>query len=224
MVRKAGFLIIIKKLQRADTARPLLQKPDEYLFPYKNNILHLYLYCSQILKGIIMKSSFKTIICLFILALIFNYSNLSAQEEKHEGKYEVKPTELSDGTLYGTDIDKTLTPTVMKDIFAAPENFEKQNLVVEASIVSVCQEMGCWTVITDGTNEMRAMTLHKFFMPKDLKENSKVVVQGEFQLKEITEQQAKAYEEESGKKSGKEIKGPQKMYMMKITGIKILNN
>jgi hypothetical protein len=82
--------------------------------------------------------------------------------------------------------------------------------------------MGCWTVIKDGEYEMRAMSLHKFFIPKDLKEGTKVVVQGEFQVKEITEEQAKGYEEESGKPSGKEIIGPQKMYMIKMTGIKVL--
>lgn len=156
-----------------------------------------------------------------ILKIIFSFSILilficSSYSQK------VEPKELADGTLYGAELDASLTPTAMKDILAAPENFEKKTVVVEANIYSVCQEMGCWTVISDGTNEIRAMTLHKFFMPKDLKSGSKAVVQGEFQVKEITEEQAKEYDEESGKPSSKEIKEPQKMFMLKMTGIKIL--
>lgn len=165
-----------------------------------------------------MRNISKLLLSLPVLILFVT----SAYAQKHEEKFEVFPKELSDGTLYGTEIDASIAPTVIKEIFAAPENFEKKTVVVEANIVTVCQEMGCWTIITDGTNEMRAMTQHKFFMPKDLKEGSKAVVQGEFQLKEITEEQAKEYDNESGKKSEKEIKGPQKMYMLKITGIKIL--
>jgi len=47
------------------------------------------------------------------------------------------------------------------------------------------------------------------------------VVQGEFELKEITEEQAKHFAEESGK-STENIKGPQKLYRIKAAGIKIL--
>lgn len=75
-------------------------------------------------------------------------------------------------------------------------------------------------MISDGKNEIRAMTLHKFFLPKELK-NVKAVVHGEFEVKEITEEQAKHFAEESGK-STEDIKGPQKLYRVKAVGIKIL--
>jgi hypothetical protein len=55
----------------------------------------------------------------------------------------------------------------------------------------------------------------------DLSKNFKAVIEGEFAVKEITEDQAKHFAEESGKPTDG-IVGPQKMYRIKATGIKVL--
>jgi hypothetical protein len=158
-----------------------------------------------------------TAILIFILAFSANY--IFAQHENE--KYEVKGKELSDGTLYGDEIETAaVVNTKISDIFASLDSYQNKVVTVEGNVTEVCQEMGCWTMISDGTNEIRAMTLHKFFLPKDLK-NVRAVVQGEFEVKEITEEQAKHFAEESGKKTD-DIKGPQKMFRIKATGIKIL--
>jgi hypothetical protein len=157
--------------------------------------------------------------------LIFTFAlNLYSQDDKetHE-KYKVEPRELTDGTLYGNDIDATSPVLKISDIFANLDSYQNKNVVVEGILSEVCQEMGCWTVITDGTNNIRAMTLHKYFLHKDIPKGSKVQVAGEFEIKEITEEQAKHFAEESGdKKKAEDIKGPQKMYRIKATGIKVL--
>jgi hypothetical protein len=76
----------------------------------------------------------------------------------------------------------------------------------------ICREAGCWTVISDATGNIRAMTQHKFVMPKDMDLTGKVaVVEGTFAVKEITEEQAKHFAEESGKDPSS-ITGSQKMY------------
>ncbi len=144
-----------------------------------------------------------------------------AQDDMHkEGK--VEPKELSDGTLYGADITPDTKIMTVTDIFADLTGFEGKNVVVEGTMTEICREAGCWTVISDGQNYIRAMTLHKFLMPKDMDiSNKKVVVEGEFAVKEITEEQAKHFAEESGKKND-DIKGPQKMYRITAKGIKIL--
>jgi hypothetical protein len=141
----------------------------------------------------------------------------------HEG-YKVESKELSDGTLYGADIDATEPVLKLSDIFTNAEGYQNKKVVLEGTMTEVCQAMGCWTVITDGTNNVRAQTLHKYFLPKDLPVGSKVVVAGEFEIKEITEEQAKHFAEESKdpKVKPEDIKGPQKMYRVKATGIKIL--
>ncbi len=157
----------------------------------------------------------KTIITL----ILFSTLTLFAQEEKHE----VIPKELADGTLFGNDLDVAIIKVSVTDIFSNPDSYTGKTVLVEGTVSEVCQAMGCWIVITDGTNNIRVMTLHKFFMPKDLG-TVKTQVQGVFDIKEITEEQAKHFAEESKNPSVKpeDIKGPQKMYRIKTTGVKVL--
>lgn len=159
----------------------------------------------------------KHILKLFVFIFIFTGSIFS----QHEG--EVISKELADGTLYGNDITPSSSILQVKDIFADLSSFEGKTIVVEGTISEVCKAGGCWTVITDGTNYIRALTLHKFIIPKDMdvSKNYKAVIEGEFAVKEITEDQAKHFAEESGKPTDG-IVGPQKMYRIKATGIKIL--
>jgi hypothetical protein len=159
-------------------------------------------------------------IIVLIIAFSANYIFTQTDTIKHEEKYEVKGKELADGMLYGEDIDAAIPVLKIADIYASLDLYQNKMVVVEGYVTEVCQSMGCWTMISDGTNEIRAMTLHKFFLPKDMK-NVKAVVQGEFEVKEITEEQAKHFAEESGKTSDN-IKGPQKLYRVKAAGIKIL--
>jgi hypothetical protein len=163
----------------------------------------------------------KKLTGILVVLIAFSANFIFAQKDEHKDeKYEVKGKELSDGTLYGEDIDATQTVLKIGDIYADLEGYQKKFVVVEGDITQVCQNMGCWTMISDGKNEIRAQTLHKFFLPKDLK-SVKAVVQGEFETLEITEEQAKHFAEESGQPNDN-IKGPQKMYRVKASGIKIL--
>ncbi len=161
-----------------------------------------------------------TLILVLIIAFSANYIFTQTDSMKHDEKYEVKAKELSDGTLYGEDIDAAQPVLKIADIYANLDAYQNKLVVVEGNVTEVCQSMGCWTMISDGKNEIRSMTLHKFFLPKDMK-NVKAVVQGEFEVKEITEEQAKHFAEESGKNADN-IKGPQKLYRIKAAGIKIL--
>lgn len=95
-------------------------------------------------------------------------------------------------------------------------------MVVKGNMSEICRSGGCWTVLSDGTNTIRALTLHKFIMNKEMDITGKVaVVEGVFSIKEITEEQAKHFAEESGKDPST-VSGPQKMYRIVATGIKIL--
>lgn len=162
----------------------------------------------------------------FLSSLIFAFAlNIPAQDDPGKNEeYKVESKELADGTLYGNDIDATSPVLKISDIFANLDSYQNKNVVVEGILSEVCQEMGCWTVVTDGTNDIRAMTLHKYFLNKDIPGGSKVQIAGEFEVKEITEEQAKHFAEESKnpKVKPEDIKGPQKMYRIKATGIKLL--
>ena len=162
----------------------------------------------------------KYILALIVVLFIFTLQ-ITAQDDKHEGE-KVEAKELVDGFLYGADITSDSKILTVTDIFADLTGFEGKNVVVEGSMSEICRSAGCWTVISDGQNYIRAMTLHKFLMPKDMDiTNKKAVIEGEFAVKEITEEQAKHFAEESGK-NPEDVKGPQKMYRITAKGIKIL--
>jgi hypothetical protein len=162
----------------------------------------------------------KYILALIVVLFMFTLQVIAQDDMHKEGK--VEPKELSDGTLYGADITPDSKILTVTDIFTDLAGFEGKNVVVEGTMTEICRSMGCWTVISDGQNYIRAMTLHKFLMPKDMDiSNKKVIVEGEFAVKEITEEQAKHFAEESGKNPD-DVKGAQKMYRITAKGIKIL--
>ena len=162
----------------------------------------------------------KYILSLFIVLLVFTIS-INAQTDTTEAE-KIEPKELADGTLYGTDINADMTIISVTDIFNDLKGYEGKTVVVQGDMSEICRSGGCWTIITDGNNYLRALTLHKFILPKEMDiTDKKAVIEGEFAVKEITEEQAKHFAEESGKDPNT-ITGPQTMYRIKATGIKIL--
>jgi hypothetical protein len=107
------------------------------------------------------------LIAILILITAFSANYIFAQHDEHKDeKYEVKGKELSDGTLYGDDIEKAaITGIKISDIFANLDSYQHKVVVVEGNVTEVCQTMGC-NYDFRRTNEIRAMTLHKFFCRK----------------------------------------------------------
>ncbi len=128
-----------------------------------------------------------------------------------------------EGILYGKELDPTTSNIALKDLVADPTKYEGQTINLKGDITDVCQEAGCWTKITDGTNYILVQTLHKYFLPKDAA--GKISADGTFKQKEFTEEHAKEMLKESRNPLVKEddIKGPQKVYVLEATGIKVNN-
>ena len=76
--------------------------------------------------------------------------------------------------------------------------------------------MGCWMRLSDGTNTTRVKTNHDFFLPKDIA-GQNAIVYGTFKVTEISEDDAKHYNEESKNPNVKteSISGPQKLMKWK---------
>ena len=161
----------------------------------------------------------------YLLPILFLFIALTANAQNDDMKKDgekVEAKELSDGTLYGADINGELKVFSVGDIYADTSAFVGKTVVLKGNMSELCRSGGCWTVISDGTNNIRALTLHKFIMPKEMDITGKVaVVEGVFSVKEITEDQAKHFAEEAGTDPNL-ISGPQKMYRILATGIKIL--
>ncbi len=132
---------------------------------------------------------------------------------------------VQDGILYGKEIDPAASVIEFSDLINNAKDNNGKIVVVKGVISEVCQTMGCWIVMSDGTKNVRAKTLHKFFLPKDLAGQT-AIVSGTFNIAEITEDEAREYAEESKNPAIKSesIKGPQKVYEIDATGIKIMNS
>lgn len=173
-------------------------------------------------------STKKFVFTLFAVLLISSFSYAQekiapvtespALEKIEETKVDAK----SGGTLYGEDAKPTATVVAFADLMAAPEKYDGQEIVIKGNVNDVCQAEGCWIILGDGKNEVTVKTLHVFVVPKDCFDNA-AEVNGVFKIKEITEEQARHMNSESKnpKVKTEDIKGPQKVFSITATGIKL---
>jgi len=105
---------------------------------------------------------------------------------------------------------------------ATPENFFDQTLLVEATVVVVCQKKGCWMQIEDeGHNAMvrwEAGCGGKYAFPKDAA-GKRVLIQGSFYKKKISPEDAEHLQEESGGK----LALASETYEFNASGVRILD-
>jgi len=166
--------------------------------------------------------TFRSAVLMFIFAFIF--TSLTLAQNEGDQNVEVKGKKVDDGMVYGNDLSSDMQAIVITDLLSKPQDYEGKTVKLNGTITDVCQTMGCWLMLSDGTSEIRVTTLHKFFMPKDCAK-SKAVVDGTFKVTEISEEHAKKMNEESQnpKVKTEDIKGPQKVYTLEATGVKILS-
>lgn len=141
-------------------------------------------------------------------------------EEKSDQPEGIK---MEDGILYGKNYEEGMEVVEFTDLMSNPAVYKDKTVLVKGNISEVCQKAGCWLVLSDGSNNARVTTLHNFFVPKDAT-GSQVIVIGKFIEAELTEDQAKHYNEESNKPMDEsEIKGTSNVFEIEADGVKILN-
>lgn len=184
-----------------------------------------------------MSKYFKKLVIFAFSVLLINSVSYSQDDMKHQeagevkgdSKTDVKSDEpvgikMEDGILYGKDYDPGMTMISFSDLMSSSADLNGKMVLVKGDVSEVCQKMGCWMTMSDGTNSVRVKTLHEFFLPKDVAGRNAVVI-GTFNITEISEEDAKHYNEESKNPAQKteDIKGSQKAYEIDALGIKILN-
>jgi hypothetical protein len=95
-------------------------------------------------------------------------------------------------------------------------------VLISGTISDVCQNKGCWLVVTDGDQKMRVTFKdYAFFVPKDAG-GRKVLLEGIVKQKTISEGTARHYASE-GKEEKKvgEIHGPQNEVTMEASAVTI---
>jgi hypothetical protein len=153
---------------------------------------------------------------LAAVILLVTACGISFSQDNHCEEGELKGKKTDEGILYGSDFNNDPTAEVIQvtfaDVLANPENYNGKIIKLEGNITEVCQTAGCWAMISDGEKEVRVITQHKFLLPKNCAA-SNATVEGTFKIKEITEEQARHYNDEAKnpKVKTEDITGPQKV-------------
>jgi hypothetical protein len=99
-------------------------------------------------------------------------------------------------TVYGSPRALTAAPLTLDQ--ATAEANVGRTLAVEAPAAEVCQNKGCWMVLTEGVRSIRVTFKdYAFFVPKDIAGKT-VVVEGVLSRRLLSADEAKHYDEESG--------------------------
>lgn len=99
-------------------------------------------------------------------------------------------------TVYGRPPTLTAAPLTLEQ--ASSEANVGQTLAVKAPAAEVCQNKGCWMVLTEGARSIRVTFQdYAFFVPKDIAGKT-VVVEGVLSRRLLSADEAKHYAEESG--------------------------
>jgi hypothetical protein len=132
-------------------------------------------------------------------------------------------TPSATGVVYGKVSDDGQPVAIDKIEQNLKENkFEGK---ITGKVVEVCRAEGCWLKLEkgDGSSMMVRAKNHSFLVPVDLIGKS-VVVDGEAEVKEVSEEMRKHYAEDAGKskKEINKIKGPEKQIVFQASGVKVI--
>jgi len=98
-------------------------------------------------------------------------------------------------TVYGRPRSLATAPLTVEQ--ATSEANVGQTLAVKGPAAEVCQNKGCWMVLTEGARSVRVTFVdYSFFVPKDIAGKT-VVVEGVLSRKLLSADEAKHYADES---------------------------
>lgn len=128
---------------------------------------------------------------------------------------------------YGDDFELEDDPIGLADALAAAEEGEGEPVKVEAEVEKVCKKKGCWFNIRDDEVDQPVRVRMKdygFFVPRNLDEGARAVIEGRLKERVVPEEEAQHYandEVEGTDKEPEKIEGDQKAWEMKITAAKM---
>ncbi len=166
---------------------------------------------------------------VILLAVILSTSVSFAQDcgtkgtNTSSGSDDPVGKKVDGGMLYGADFDPTIVVISYSDLLSGLNESNGKTVAVKGTVSEVCQAMGCWMTMDANGTVTRVKTGHEFLLPKDIA-GREAMVTGKFVVTEISEDDAKHYNDESpNPKKSEDIVGPQKAYEIEATGIVILD-
>lgn len=120
--------------------------------------------------------------------------------------------------VFGAKVSNWNAPIVLNELVTNAETYSNEEITLETEVAEVCEKKGCFFVANDGTNSARiTFKDYGFFIPTDSK-GKKVKLIGTFEVKTLSEDQAKHYAEDAGE-DPEAIEGPQKEYSIVATSV-----
>jgi hypothetical protein len=171
----------------------------------------------------------KSVFAVMIFALLISATFTFAQDCSNTGSKTASGSDdpvgkkVDGGMLYGASFDPTIQVITYADLVKGMNESNGKTVAVKGTVREVCQAMGCWMTLNENGTITRVKTGHEFLLPKDIA-GREAMVTGKFVISEISEDDAKHYNDESpNPKKSEDIVGPQKAYEIEATGIVILD-
>lgn len=120
--------------------------------------------------------------------------------------------------VFGAEVSEWNKPIALNELISNADAFTNKEITLETEVAEVCEKKGCFFVANDGSNSTRiTFKDYGFFIPTDSK-GKKVKLIGIFEVKTISEDQAKHYAEDAGEDPDA-IKGTQDEYSIVATSV-----
>ncbi|WP_138431145.1 DUF4920 domain-containing protein [Fodinibius saliphilus] len=158
---------------------------------------------------------------LGVLGLFFVVNIAQAQEKVIRLS---APVEKGDGyEVFGNEFPQETDITSLNQLIAKSSEYKGKQIMTGGKIKQVCQKKGCFFMLAAPNGNVRiTFKDYSFFVPTNsMGKKAKLV--GKFEVKELSEAQAKHYAKDAGSDS-KEVEGPQKEYSVIATSVKIIDN
>lgn len=112
--------------------------------------------------------------------------------------------------------------TPLQQVVKQAAELGKKPVLVRGTVADVCQRKGCWTVLQSGDTHVRVRFKdYGFFVPTDCS-GREALVEGVVEVKTLSADMARHYEEEARHGSPGAVDGPRQEVSMIATGVRLL--
>lgn len=166
----------------------------------------------------------KPAITFFITFFLLVGTVVAQDKDKTNNKDYVQLSEPVTQTeayrVFGSSFNDEVPGVSLEDLVKDSEQFNGRVVTTEGKIKQVCQKKGCFFMLETGKDMVRiSFKDYSFFIPTNTA-GSHVKLNGTFDVKTISEKEAKHFAEDAGNDPDA-ITGPQKEYALVATSVVI---
>ncbi len=155
---------------------------------------------------------------VFLIAVIYSVTLFAQDTEVIRLSEPVEETHSYE--VFGENTNHWEQPISLAKLIENQDEYIDREITLKTEVAEVCQKKGCFFIARDGDYTVRiTFKDYEFFVPTD-SEGKMVTLKGYFMVKELSEEQAKHYAEDSGEDPG-QFEGPQKEYSVVAISVRV---